>query len=88
MRKVRGSKTAKVMKFDSSVEGIEFDFDHSFGAHDMGDGRGDGVVERVDVGKGRRDEVFNVVLGWSGLRWRALQLKSPPREEGQEQAEA
>lgn len=58
MRKLRGSGVSKLTK--SSIEQIEFEFK-------------DGTIEKIQ-GTRDRDHAFNIVLGFSGLRWQALQL--------------
>ena len=46
----------------SSIEQLEFEFQ-------------DGTVEKIQ-GIKDRDEAINTILGFSGLRWQALQLET------------
>lgn len=65
MRKARPPKKTGITALGRDLGRIELYFKFE---------RGGEMMEEVDIKDGRRDEVFNIILGWSGLRWRALQL--------------
>ena len=65
MRKARTPKKPRVASLSPGTGRIELYFRTEQGSE---------RVEEVDIKDGKRDEVFNVIVGWSGLRWRALQL--------------
>lgn len=75
LRKTRPSQTAKMASLGSEVGRIELFFTNK---------QGNELMEKVDIKEGRRDEVFNVIIGWSDLRWRSLQLsRASVKEDGQ-----
>ena len=65
MRKVPALRTSKMTILRSTLEGIEFSYMHADGTE---------ATLRVDAQEQERDEIFNLVIGWSGLRWRPLRL--------------
>ncbi|KAL9111637.1 MAG: hypothetical protein Q9227_003910 [Pyrenula ochraceoflavens] len=65
MRKVSGNKHSKLAVLRSSPEGIEF-------SHLQADSKEETV--HLDAQEQERDEIFNLIIGWSHLRWRPLRL--------------
>lgn len=46
------------------------------------DDQGLEAKKHIDTGRGERDEIFNLAIGLSGLRWRSMMLDHALREKG------
>lgn len=66
MRKISASKTVKVRALKSQMTGLEFYYLDAAGGEQC---------EALNMAEGIRHEIFSLVLGMSGLRWRTLQME-------------
>jgi hypothetical protein len=71
MCKVKPASTVKTLTFGVGGSRLQF-----FAT----DAQGAGLNETITVHEDQRDEIFNLVLGWSGLRWRAICIERPRPE--------
>jgi hypothetical protein len=60
------------VKPDPAIKTVTFGFASSRLRFVGKDAEGENIDETIAVNRDKRDEIFNLVLGWSGLRWRAL----------------
>ena len=74
VRKIGATATAKVTSLGTARQGIEFIY--------MGR---DGLEhsKSLSFSKEKRDQVFSIVLGWSGQQWRVLQMPRGKKAEGE-----
>ncbi len=68
MSKLKPDPTIKIATFGMAGGGLQIS------ATDAGGGR---MSEPITVHRDTRDEIFNLILGWSGLRWRAVCIERP-----------
>jgi hypothetical protein len=71
MCKVKPASTVKTLTFGVGGSSSQF-----FAT----DAQGAGLNETITVQEDQRGEIFNLVLGWSGLRWRAIRIERPRPE--------
>jgi hypothetical protein len=68
MCKVKPDAKIKTITFGIVSSGLQF-----FAK----DSQGRITNETISVHRDKRDEIFNLVLGWSGLKWRAVRIERP-----------
>lgn len=68
----KGSRTwQKARPLQSTLERLELSYKDTQGME---------VEKQIDLGRDERDEIFNLVIGVSGLRWRSMRPNRASRE--------